>query len=240
MEINLLDKRLSAHNNRDMTTVFSLKIPDTLSPEEMVSLGDYISPEKQERIRRSFNRNHAQSMLMAELLLRSQLCAKTGLKNHELRFSTNSHGKPMLLNAPALHYNLSHSGPHIVCAISDRPVGIDIEEMRPVNLKIAERFFSADEMHYIFKAPADMQARLFFEIWTKKEAYVKYLGLGLFSQPLRSFSVLRESGEVYFDRIAVNEETVCHMCREGTEAFMFRQISPEELIRDFLLLVLRI
>ena len=216
-----------------MTTVFSLHAPLLLSQADISRLSRYVSAEKQDRISRSQGALHKQTMLLADLLLRSQLCAKTGLKNHELRFAVNPHGKPKLLNMPDVHYNISHSGPHMVCAIGEAPLGIDIEILRPIDLKIAKRFFAPDEFHYIRTAPAYEQQRLFFEIWTKKEAYIKYRGEGLFSAPLQGFSVLGNLEGAGFDTIAVSEKTLCHMCREDAGSFHFRAISMEDFLSRF-------
>ena len=217
-----------------MTTVFLLQIPHSLPQGDFLRLGGHISPEKQKRIRRSRKAHHQRAILLADLLLRRQLLEKTGLENHALRFTVNLHGKPALLNVPDLHFNLSHSGSHIVCAMGDRPLGIDIETIRPLNLTIAERFFAPEEAEAIQAAPMDKQQLLFFAIWTKKEAYVKYLGQGLFSQPLHSFNVLEEMEGVCFDEIPVSGGTVCHMCRERAGDFTCHWVSPEDLIRDFL------
>jgi len=65
-----------------------------------------------------------------------------------------------------------------VCAISDRPVGIDIEKVRNVNMRVAQKMFTPKEQYYIFSDKKKIQRR-FFEIWTKKEAYVKKMGTGI-------------------------------------------------------------
>ena len=74
-------------------------------------------------------------------------------------------------------FNLSHSGEYAVCAASKTPVGVDIQEIRPVDLKLAERFFTKDEFEYI-KNGKNKEER-FFEIWTKKEAMAKVYGEGI-------------------------------------------------------------
>lgn len=77
----------------------------------------------------------------------------------------------------------------MVC-ISDKEVGIDIEKIKGVKPDIVGRFFTIDEIEYIFLANEDVDRR-FYEIWTKKEAYIKWSGKGL-SMPLVSFSVFNK------------------------------------------------
>lgn len=70
-------------------------------------------------------------------------------------------------------------------------MGVDVERIRSADLKIARRFFTDNEYRYITKTGSDIDIR-FFEIWTKKEAFIKYIGKGL-SIPLNSFDVFDEN-----------------------------------------------
>lgn len=103
-----------------------------------------------------------------------------------------AHGKPELPNV-ALEYNVSHSGILWVCIVGEEPVGIDIQEVRPADYeKIADRFFTKDELHYVELWGEDG----FFDIWVRKEAYVKYLGAGFAGEGFSGFSVLDEAGNL--------------------------------------------
>ena len=114
-----------------------------------------------------------------------------------------------ILNKP---FNVSHTGNYVACALSDEPVGIDIEQMRPSDQKIAERFFTLDERAYI---SANDSTASFYEIWTKKESRIKWEGRGL-SKPLPSFSVFEpdtnEPNQPVYHRAFQNGETICHVC----------------------------
>ena len=85
------------------------------------------------------------------------------------------------------HFNFSHSGDISVCAVSDNEVGVDVEKIRVVNFLISERFFTAQENNAIMSSK-DIKKE-FFNYWTLKESYLKYLGTGL-NKPLNSFEVL--------------------------------------------------
>ena len=111
-----------------------------------------------------------------------------GLVREKLGFSgefeRTENGKPYAKGAA--FFNISHSGSFAVAAVSDCEVGVDIERIRDVNLRIAEKF-SGGEREYILSAESPQKA--FFEIWTAKEAYLKKCGTGL-TVPLDSFSVI--------------------------------------------------
>lgn len=94
-------------------------------------------------------------------------------------------GKPYMADCP-LMFNISHTGGAATAAVSDCDVGIDIEKIRSVNLKISDKF-SADEKKFINSSENPEKA--FFEIWTAKEAYLKKEGIGL-TVPLDSFSII--------------------------------------------------
>lgn len=104
-------------------------------------------------------------------------------------------GKPYLRDYPKVHYNISHTNGVLVCAIADEPVGVDIENIKSFNRLIVERFFTKSEQDYILNNEEDQDER-FALIWTKKEAYVKWIGKGL-SIPFESFDVLNNNGVPY-------------------------------------------
>lgn len=86
-------------------------------------------------------------------------------------------GKPYFTDSP-LHFSITHTSKHVFCALSDHPVGIDAEEIdRDVNLRLAERILSPDEMAQYLAAEDKRLALLTF--WVLKEAAAKASGEGL-------------------------------------------------------------
>lgn len=128
--------------------------------------------------------------------LRRRLAAYLGRDPARLVFSEGPHGKPFLPEAEGVFdFNLSHSGGFALLAVSPGfPVGADIEEMRPIEEKVAERFFSADEVRALLALPLAEREAAFFRCWTRKEAYLKALGSGL-AKPLDGFTVSLGSDE---------------------------------------------
>lgn len=112
-----------------------------------------------------------------------------GLRERDMSYGRSEYGKPFFLNAPDIHFNISHSATKVAVAFSDREVGCDIEEVADIELKVAERFLSKDE-YLAIKARNKTEDRneAFFRYWTLKESYMKATGLGLALAP-DSFSV---------------------------------------------------
>lgn len=107
---------------------------------------------------------------------------------------TGPEGKP-LCREEGVFFSLSHSGGFAACAVADRELGLDIQELRDDTDKLAQRFFTAGERDYVFTAPD--RRRAFREIWALKESRLKATGQGL-KTPLGSFSVVLD-GKAGFD-----------------------------------------
>lgn len=96
----------------------------------------------------------------------------------------DEYGKPYLTEHSGVYINISHSGDYAVCAVSDTPVGVDIQLMRECNLNIAKRYLTAEELEYVNGAK-----ERFYEVWVRKESFSKAVGKGL-QLPLKKISVL--------------------------------------------------
>ncbi|MDR2565046.1 MAG: 4'-phosphopantetheinyl transferase superfamily protein [Bifidobacteriaceae bacterium] len=102
-------------------------------------------------------------------------------------------GKPHLVELPEFQFSVSHAGPYVGAAFASGPCGLDVEPAdRPVDLAVARRF-APDERDYVSSGPPSSQASRFLEIWTKKEAYLKWTGAGV-GAGLAAFSVLDPAG----------------------------------------------
>ncbi len=110
------------------------------------------------------------------------------VENSELKFETNAYGKPRLAGVREFQYNISHTRGAAAVGISRTPIGVDVEKMGRYEEEVAGRFFCENEVRYIEQGDA---GRRFYEVWTKKEAYVKWIGKGL-AIPFPSFDVFAE------------------------------------------------
>ena len=165
-----------------------------MSDEEYIKLcyGEKgISAEKMQKINQKRNKKLS---VAAGALVRRAIAEEFNIDADSVRFRRDKKGKPYTESAK-VEFSISHSKSIAVCVISDRPVGIDIEKMRDVNLNVAKKLFTPDEQKYVFQIKKFYKQR-FFEIWTRKEAYVKLIGYGISYFP--KFSVMgNENIETY-------------------------------------------
>lgn len=105
-------------------------------------------------------------------------------------FKTEKYGKAYISNHENIHFNLSHSGKIVLCAISDMEVGVDVEYIdREIDLNIAKHYFYNREYENIMNAKNRPEE--FFKYWVLKESYMKYTGLGM-NLKLNSFEIIIE------------------------------------------------
>ena len=96
----------------------------------------------------------------------------------KISYRYGEHGKPSITDFPK-HFNLSHSGDYVVCAVCDGEVGVDIQKWVPFKERTAERFFAPEEWKLLQSLPVEQRTEMFYRLWTRKEAYGKYTGLGI-------------------------------------------------------------
>lgn len=99
-----------------------------------------------------------------------------------LSYRYGEKGKPYFWDLP-LFFSISHSGNYVLCAVDGREIGADIQRLQPVDVgKLAGRFFSEPERLLLERCGSDEERQgLFFELWTRKEAYGKLTGEGVAS-----------------------------------------------------------
>ena len=129
----------------------------------------------------------AKAYLLGKYLTKKIIAFYTKKEINEIKLNITKFGKPYLKypKIKNLEFNLSHSGDWIVFAISHEKIGIDIEKIRPIDTKIAEDYFTEQEIISLSKNKIK-KLENFYKLWTLKESYVKALGKGL-SIKLKSF-----------------------------------------------------
>jgi 4'-phosphopantetheinyl transferase len=118
--------------------------------------------------------------------MRTVLSLYVGVGAGDIVFSYGEFGKPLLQGVGGVHFNLSHSGQLAVLAVSTSgPLGVDIESVRPLPdmLDIARRFFCPEEIAELEELHGEARVAAFFACWTRKEACLKALGVGLSLAP---------------------------------------------------------
>ncbi|ATO47645.1 4'-phosphopantetheinyl transferase superfamily protein [Brevibacillus laterosporus] len=183
--------------------VFAIKVPDTYTEELYRELLSLLPFDRQEKVNRYLKTEDKWRSLLGEVLVRVQLAQRMRLLPKEIRYETNAYGKPFVTGEGACEFNVSHSASWVVTALSAYPIGIDVQQIKPINLQIADRFFSEQERQDLFLLPEADQLECFFRYWAYKESYIKAVGKGL-SLPLDSFTIQYKSpnrATVYADQM---------------------------------------
>ncbi|GJM06900.1 MAG: phosphopantetheine-protein transferase [marine bacterium B5-7] len=168
-------------------------LPMQLDPEFVVANWALLNEHELARAKRFYFEKDRQKYALAHGGMRCVLARYLDCHPKEMTFTFNEHNKPGLQDQQ-VQFNLSHTDDVAVLAVTRSClVGVDIEKIddKRANLDIAKRFFSTREYEQLRGLPDDKFARGFFNVWTRKEAFVKAIGLGL-SYSLDQFSVSLE------------------------------------------------
>lgn len=112
----------------------------------------------------------------AYLLLCDALQQEYGISERPV-FGYGDHGKPFVIGHPDIHFNISHCREAVVCVVSDRPVGADVEEIQRYKDSLA-RYTMNDEELAVINASSRPDVE-FIRLWTMKEAKLKLSGSGI-------------------------------------------------------------
>jgi 4'-phosphopantetheinyl transferase len=176
--------------------ITAVSIPHWIPRNELTGYLPLIDRNKAIRLERYHRDEDFLRGLLGDLLVRHMVRSSTGLADSALVFGIGEFGKPFLVGHPCVQFNLSHSGTWVVCVLDKYPVGVDVEQINPVDLEISRRLFSDAEHRQIINESSAGRLEQFFNLWTLKESYIKMTGNGL-SQPLNEFSVVRTvSGDI--------------------------------------------
>jgi 4'-phosphopantetheinyl transferase len=205
-----------------MILLYAIKIPPSKAfnqcKEQCLA---FLSPESMQRLFKIKNPTTFCQSLLGELLVRSVLVQNFKIRNQDIVFGWSKKGKPYLKNQPAIQFNTSHSKQWVVIAVSQKPIGVDVEKIRPIKIDLAKRFFSDIEFDQFINKKGKARQAYFFDLWTLKESYLKALGKGL-TKSLRSFSVINENGrfnllnnkkpKVYFKQYTMDKAYALSVC----------------------------
>jgi 4'-phosphopantetheinyl transferase len=163
-------------------------------------LATTLSTDERERAAHFHFDRDRHRFVIARGLLRRFVGHYIGMPGETIRFAYGSFGKPYLpasAGQAQLEFSLSHSGDWALVGFAHgRGIGVDLEEVRAMAdyRELAAANFAPAEVKSLLELPERQQIDGFFTCWTRKEAYVKALGLGL-SLDLATFVVSVEPGE---------------------------------------------
>lgn len=221
-----------------MLNCYYMDISCECSHEQMEILCKLLPEERLKKTDRLRNKDMAKKYLLSSAFLQYGLSDALGIPMKAITYVYGEYGKPGIVYKGKdmrgrIDFNLSHSGKYAVLAVSDRPVGIDVERLKSDRAAVAQRFFCKEEYEDILETEGLERDGRFLQYWTMKEAYVKRTGNGL-NTPLNSFLISRKENElsvvagehIYFSTFFLEAQMYCvSVCSEGREEL-------EKLSRD--------
>ena len=150
-------------------------IDDNMTPMTEGQFNDCLSKVSEQRrekvLKYKFQAGREQS-LRAYMLLQRLIKEEYGITEPPV-FRELENGKPVIIGHEDIHFNMSHCKYAVACAVSNEPVGIDVERIQEkVNDDLAKYVLSDDELK-------DITPLKFTRLWTMKEAVVKLTGRGI-------------------------------------------------------------
>lgn len=131
-----------------------------------------IKKEKAKKISNKSGIKWKQSIL-GEYLLIKALNEKYNINYNNIKIIYNKNGKPYIYNNN-IFFNISHSNDLVVCVLSDKLIGVDVEKVKNVNFSILNSFCTKEEKKFIRNSNSIINI---FKAYTEKEALLKMYGL---------------------------------------------------------------
>lgn len=158
---------------------------------DLEELYSFLSTQERSQSSKFITSALSNNYIITRAVLRCILAKSLKIKPQEIKFLTNPYGKPSV-EGSVIKFNMSHSVNSAYYGVSDDfDLGIDVEffNVKKNIFDIAKSVFSTREFCYFVNLSSEGQQKFFFEAWTKKEAMIKALGLGL-SYPMEKVDTL--------------------------------------------------
>lgn len=150
--------------------------------QQIPALTKLLNLKEQDRAERFKVKKAKNNFIIARGVLRLLLAKYLCITPKEIVFKQNSYGKP-LLNCEPIKFNISHANDYALFIFAKNyHVGIDVESVRNDFdfIAIAQKFFSQQEIAALLNIPQEQQIQAFFNCWSRKEAFIKGIGTGIF------------------------------------------------------------
>ena len=178
------------------------------SEQEVARLLPLVSPQRREQALR-YTHMFGQFCCLKSYEMLTELLASTPYTLHPTpSFLYNEYRAPYLENGP--YFSISHCKQGIAVAVSETPIGIDIEAIRPFNEGLMRKTMNSEEQTYILSS---LNPEIeFIRLWTQKEAYVKMQGTGIIAD---MHDILCNATNVHWEEILdVEKRFICTICKK--------------------------
>ena len=164
--------------------LWAARLERTLTEQETERILRILPPNRRERLMKLRQEEKRREPLCAYLMLCLALWELYQWRGFP-EMAENTMGKPYFPEHPEVHFNISHTTGAVLVGVSDHPIGVDIERIRPVSQRTMRRL-------------ADVSTEQdFFRNWVRREARTKRSGNGIGTM-MRSETPLQQ-GEFYYE-----------------------------------------
>jgi len=160
-------------------------VPLDVAPAALAEFHDTLAPVERERAASFHFPLDRNRFVVGRGTLRQVLAHYLQIDPSQVEFSYGPYGKPLLMDngrESDLHFNLAHSGGLALLAVTRAgKIGVDLERVRPLDdaQELVTRFFCPREIAAFQTLPEDQKPAAFFNLWTRKEAWLKATGEGI-------------------------------------------------------------
>lgn len=154
------------------------------------------SLQRQTDINRKKSQNDKKASVLGEALAKQAISDLLNINLAQINFDRTINGKPFC-KSHNVFFNISHSKDLVVCAVDNKNLGIDAEFIRDIDLRVTKFACNENDMAILDNIADETEKnQMFFQIWTSKEAYIKFHGM-----------VLADIKDISFDDIKSNCQT---------------------------------
>lgn len=188
-----------------------------------------LAPDELARARKFLDEQGRQQFVVTRALMRTALSGYAPqVAPADWRFVSGEHGKPALaapFDSLGIHFNAAHTNGLAALAVARSPIlGVDVENLVAGNapLRVASRFFAADEVRELEALPTGEKRRRFYALWTLKESWLKATGRGLAAG----------LGNISFTLDRAHRAQAVTLMNDQADAWRFwqSQVSPEHFL----------
>jgi 4'-phosphopantetheinyl transferase len=157
--------------------------------ETVSTLGELLNDDERARSERFRRPGSERTFVVTRAAIRDILGRYLSVDPRRVQIGSGPHGKPQVageFGCLPIRFNVAHTGSIALCAVTiGREIGIDAEVCRPVTASaaVADCLFSPAERLALQALPDRRRDHAFLSCWTRKEAYLKALGVGLSAAP---------------------------------------------------------
>lgn len=193
--------------------LWAARLERPLTEQETERILRILPPNRRERLMK-LRAEKRQEPLCAYLMLCLALWDRYQWKGFP-EMAVSGMGKPYFPEHPEVHFNISHTTGAVLVGISDQPIGVDIERIRPVSQRSMRRLAAVST------------ERDFFQSWVRREARIKRSGSGIGTM-MRSETPLQQ-GEFYYELDTFPGYVAGVATRDSTPPGPLRKYSLDEL-----------